>query len=420
MLDYLSIAISMAALVFAIPFIPGIERARLAIALFALGCGQIHLAAAAYGLFLLVESRWRIEPGLSNFAWLWGFLLLLGIGVTTAVLPTTGRTYVELAQLALYVVLALLTMNYLRTGEHLLRFLVAAVIASMAVTVLALVSVALGLQSPPFIFLARGSNEGAVFLSLLGVVPAAVLFVRSRNPVYAVPIALFAYAQYIATARGSLIVSALTVLTAMFFLTRSVFVRAVLVAAGLYLLITSLPMLTSVYESNLNFSARERLALSQYAWWLWEQRPITGFGWGSTTYWAERVPTTELVYPHFHNAYVQLLVEAGIVGWAIIGTFLIVSLRLSYLALVRYRESALSMMVVTSFIALAVSGFFDAMLYGADRAIEVVILLSLMTRGVKLASDHAALQSLQLPIIPGALDQRAQPTSLSGVEAART
>ncbi|MGX7951281.1 O-antigen ligase family protein [Tsuneonella sp. HG249] len=388
MLDYLSLAISAVAVLLALPIIPNIERARLAIVMVALGCGQIYIAILAFGFFMLAESKWRLSPGFSNFAYLWGFMLLLGIGVTTAVVPTTGRTYNELAQLGMYVVLTLLTLTYLRSGEHLYRFLSAALIGSIGVAMLALASVLLGIQSPPSIFLARGANEGSIFLSLMGAVPAAILFVRSRNPFYILCLLLFVYVQYLATARGSLIVSGIAGLAAVFFVTRVFLLRAALIAIGLYLVINYTPLLNATYESNLNFSARERLALAQYGYWLWEQRPITGWGWGSTTYLAESASTTELVYPHFHNSYIQLMVEAGVIGLLIIATFVLACVRLGFLATVRYRQPAISVLVVTNAIALVVSGMFDAMLYGADRAIQVIILLSLMYRAIKLASEE--------------------------------
>lgn len=387
MLETLSLAVSAIAMLAAALAIPGLERARLTIVLVALGCGQIYLAILAYGIFMVVESRWRLEPGLSNFAYFWALLLLAGIGLTTTVVPSTSRTYPELAQLGLYVVLALLTMNFLDTGRSLYRFLSAAAAAATAVALMSILTVTLGLQSPPHIFLARGSNEGAVFLSLLGAIPAAALFVRSRNPGYAALLLLFVYVQYLATARGSLIVAGIAGLTAAFFVTRSLIVRVALVLGGAYLLFTSIPMLTSVYESNLNFSARERMTLFDHGVWMWEQRWITGWGWGSTTDLARLAPT-ELVYPHFHNSYVQLLVEAGVVGWALIGTFIAIVLRAAVVSLVRFKEPALSALVLACGLGLLTAGFFDAMLYGADRAIEVIIILTLITRALKLAEEE--------------------------------
>lgn len=409
MLEILSLVVSVVALLFAPPLIPGIDRARLTLIIVGLGCGQIYLAVAAYALFLISESRWRLDTGISSFGYLLGFLLLVGIGVTTAVVPASGRALPELAQLALYVVLTLLTLNYLRDGEHIQRLLSAAVLGSLGVTLISFVSIALDLQSAPSIFLARGANEGSVFLSTIGAVPAAIMFVRTRNPFYLLCLLSFAYAQNIATARGSLLVTGIAGLGAGFFIWRQPFVRVLLVLTGLYLIATYVPLLSATYQENLNFSARERMALANYGYWLWEQRPITGWGWGSTTYLAQTASTTELVYPHFHNTYIQLLVESGVVGWTIVVLFLITSLRLSYTAMVRFGVPHLSALVVISALGLTVSGLFDAMLYGADRAVQVIILMSLMFRSVRIAEKAAAapvFMATPLPATGGALQLR--------------
>ncbi len=397
MLETLSLIISINALLFALPIVPGIARARLTLIFVALGCGQIYLAFAAYGLFLVSESRWRLETGISNLGFFVALVILLGIGVTTAVVPTSARTIPELIQLALYVVMTLLTMNYLRDGDDVQRVLSAAVLGSAGMTAISLVSIVLGLQSSPAIFLARGANEGSVFLSTIGALPAAILFVRSRNPFYVVCLLLFAYAQYLATARGSLVVTGVAGLGAAFFVWRLQFLRVILILIGLYIVMKNVPLLNATYQENLNFSARERLALAEYGYWLWEQRPITGWGWGSTTYLAQTASTTELVYPHFHNTYVQLLVEAGVVGWAIIALFLFGCIRLSSIAMVRYRVPHLSALVVIGSMALAISGMFDAMLYGADRAVQVIILLSLMYRAVAIAGRPAMAFTVKQP-----------------------
>lgn len=386
MLDTISLAISVIALLAALPLVPGIARARLTIIVLALGCGQIYLSFAAYALFMVSESRWRLDTGISSLGFFVALMILVGIGVTTAVVPTTGRTYSELTQLGLYLLVALLTLNYLREGDDVQRLLSAGVLGSLGMVVLSLASIFIGLQSSPSIFFARGANEGSVFLSMIGAVPAAVLFVRSRNPFYAVCLLLFVYAQYVATARGSMIVTGVAGLGACFFLWRQHFVRAILVLIGIYIVMRYVPLLNATYQENLNFSARERLALVEYGFWLWEQRPITGWGWGSTTYLAQTASTTELVYPHFHNAYVQLLVESGVVGWAIIALFLFGTVRLSYIAMVRHRVPHLSALVVIGSLALVISGMFDAMLYGADRVIQVTIVMALMYRAVAIAN----------------------------------
>lgn len=384
MLELLPLAISAIALVLAILALPGMAYPRLVACLLALGCGQIYIAFAAFGVFLVIDNRWRITRSAGVKAFLWGGALLAGIVLTTALSPATSRTYSELAQLALYIVLLLLMLSYIKTGEDLLRILQCAVTASLLVAVVAMITVFLGLQRPPFVFLARGSNEGAVFLSLMGVIPAAALFVRTRNPAYLAIAVFLCYVQFIATSRGSLIVSLIALLMAMFFLFHNRVFRGVLVVAGLYLMSSNLPYVSNIYRGQMNFSARERLALLEHGINLWSQRPILGWGWGSTTDLAERAPTTVLIYPHFHNTYVQLLVESGAVGILILATFLYFWISRSITAMRTIAEPAVSMLIVSVGAGLLISGFFDAMLYGADRTVQVIILLALVARTVAL------------------------------------
>lgn len=380
MKDYLPLAISaLAALLAVMPF-PGFERARQVALLVALGCGQIYIAVAALIVFLLVETGARLRGITLGRTAVWYLMLMIGIAVTTAIAPRNTRTYFELAQLVAYVIIFLLAFSYINTGERLMGILKACTYAALAVAGMGLATVMLGLQTAPHIFLARGSNEGAVFLSLIGVLPAATLFVRTRNPLYLVIAAVLIYPQFVATSRGSMIVSVLVLLTAAFFFFANRFVRAVLLLAGLYIAFVNLPVLSTTYQAQLNFSARERLSLFNWGIWLWSQQPIVGWGWGSTTGLAEQAPTTELFYPHFHNSFVQLLVEAGVVGVAIIASFAHFVISRSLNAMSRLRQSAASMLVVATGIALIVSGFFDAMLYGADRAIQVILLIVFAAR----------------------------------------
>jgi O-antigen ligase len=384
MLDLLPLAFSGIALLMAVLALPGMAAPRLVVCLFALGCGQIYLAVLAFGALLVIDNRWRITRPASFKAMLWGGVLICGVLLTTMLSPITTRTYSELAQLALYIVLLLLTLSYIKSGEDLLRFLQCSVVAAVSVAIVAMITVYLGWQTPPYIFLARGSNEGAVFLSLTGVIPAAALFVRSRNPGYFGAAVFVSYVQYIATSRGSLIVSIVALLMAFFFLFHNKVFRGVLVAAGLYLVSSNLPYVNSIYRGQINFSARERLSLLEHGIYLWRQRPWIGWGWGSTTDLAERAPTTVLRYPHFHNTYVQLLVETGAVGVLIFGTFLYFWISRSLTAVRVIAQPAVSMLAVSVGAGLVISGFFDAMLYGADRTVQVVILLALVARAVAL------------------------------------
>lgn len=404
MLDLLPLALSGLALLGAVIPLPGLERARLVMVLLALGCGQIYVAVAALGVLLVVENKWRLPEFQSHLPILVTVATVGGILLTTFLVPTSGRTYTELAQLALYLLMTGLLLAYLRTGEDIHRLLTACVFAATGVALIGLLSIQLGLQTAPAIFLARGPNEGAIYLSLIGAVPATIMFVRTRNPLYLVAFAVLLYAQNLATARGSMIASVVAALAMVFFVTRIKLLRAAMVAIGLYVVLVNVSALTGIYQENLNFSARERLALFNYGWWLWEQRPITGWGWGSTTDLAQHASTTVLVYPHFHNTYIQLLVEAGVVGWFIIGLFLWFVISSAVAAVTRVRQPAVSALVLSVGLALFVSGFFDAMLYGADRAVQVIILLTLVARALALAPRASAQASAAyapaLPALP--------------------
>lgn len=397
MLETLSILVSALALLMALPLYPNIRRARLMFIILALGCGQIHIAVLAYATFMLFESGWDMRPGLSNLGYLWLFILLAGIGITTAVVPTTGRTFSELAQLAVYVTIGLLTLNYLRDGERIYETLQASLFGALAMIMLAVATIILDLQVAPEIFLGRGPNEGAIFLALMGAVPAAVLFVRSRNPLFLGAIGLILVLQFMATARSSMAMTGLAGLGAIFFVSRSKFVRAILIVIGMYLLVKYTPALSSTYESNLNFSARERLALIDYGYWLWEQRPITGWGWGSTTQLAETASTTKLTYPHWHNTFIQLIVESGIVGWAIIATFVASGMQMLFSSF-RLGQPQLTTLVALSTLTLAVAGMSEAMLYGADRALQVIVLLCLCRKAVTVGQAEARDSSWLPPV----------------------
>lgn len=386
MLELLPLLISAIALVLAPLSLRGLETLRVGAVVMALGCGQIYVATAALVLFLLAESRWRFDPKVPGIGYIWLIVMLLGIAVTTAVVPLSNRLLSEAAQLILYILIFFLTANYMRSGVQVMNMLTGCIIGASAVALIALMLFVTGIQSQPGIFLGRGSNEAAEFIAILGAAPAAILFVRNRNPIYIAPIALIAYVQFLATSRGSLLVTAIVTLAAVFFVTRSLLARAVLLAAGLYILLSNLLIITSVYQANLNFSARERLALLRHGQWLWEQRWITGWGWGSTTELAQTAGTTELVYPHFHNTYIQLMVESGLVGIAIIASFFVFTLKSVGIAALRIRDPAVTMAMVALAISITILGFFDAMLYGADRAVQVILGLALMVRILQLGA----------------------------------
>ena len=267
---------------------------------------------------------------------------------------------------------------------------------SLAVALLALAALTLGWTTPPFIFVGRGSNEASVFIALLGVVPCAVMLTRTRNPLYLAAALLLVYVQYLATSRGSLAVSAIVLLVAGFLWTRMVLLRVAMVLAGLVVLFRNVPQLLAVYEAQLNTSARERMALIDYGMTLAGERFWTGWGWGSTSRLASAAPNTLQTYPHFHNAYVQMAVELGLLGWVVIGVAVWVAARWAVIAAVRMRQPAVSALVLCSALGIAVACLFDAMLFGADRSIQLIVLCALCSRAVALGQAEVA-DAVRLP-----------------------
>lgn len=390
MLDYLSWFIAGLALLLALMPLAGLERWRMASALLALGAGQIYLAVLSLLVLLLIDNQWRITFRQSAGALAAIFTLAGGIVLLTVTQRTDLRTWSELAQLALYILLFFLFTSRLRDGRDLLTLLTACIAASLGVALLAFAAMAAGWVSAPAIFVDRGSNEASVFLALLGVVPCAVMLSRTRNLLYlaaAVPMVL---AQYLATSRGSLAVSIIVLLVAAFLWTRSLLVRAATIIGGLAVLAYNVPQLLLLFDAQLNSSARERVALLEYGTGLAAERFWTGWGWGSTSRLASIAPNTAQTYPHFHNAYVQMIVELGVLGWIVLGAGLWLAVRWGMIAAVRLRQPGVTALVACSMIGIATACLFDAMLFGADRSVQLIVLLALCSRAVALGSEAQA------------------------------
>ncbi len=139
-------------------------------------------------------------------------------------------------------------------------------------------------------------------------------------------------AQYLATSRGSLVVSIIVLLVAGFLWTRSLLLRTATVIGGLAVLAFNVPQVLVLFDAQLNSSARERMALLEYGSGLASERFWTGWGWGSTSRLASIAPNTAQTYPHFHNAYMQMIVELGVLGWIVIGLGLGLAVRWGIIA----------------------------------------------------------------------------------------
>ncbi|MBV1790200.1 O-antigen ligase family protein [Marinobacterium sp. D7] len=83
-----------------------------------------------------------------------------------------------------------------------------------------------------------------------------------------------------------------------------------------------------------------RLDVFEYAWEQFTDRPITGFGAGSfgASFQSYPGPDIPLYFKETHNDYLQFAIEYGVIGWLILGLFVIGALRQALKAL-WHRES---------------------------------------------------------------------------------
>ncbi|MGL5840117.1 MAG: O-antigen ligase family protein [Sphingorhabdus sp.] len=387
MLEAIPYVIAGIALLAAVAKLPGLDQLRWTAVLLGLGAGQIYIAVASFLLFLLIENNLAISVKKLRKPLYICAVFFVSIAVLTFFSGYTLRSISEMGQLFIYIAAYILLCENLKTEENVLLFLKACAFAGFIVTVMAITTVVLGIQTPPYIFIDRGSNEGAAFIGLIGVVSATSLFIMRRNPTYLIMGVTHIYASFLATSRGGLVISALAFLAGFFFLTKSIVLRSAMIAGGIYILMLNIPQIQFAIEEQVNFSTKERILLVQHGWDIAQERFWTGWGWGSTNVIAERVPTA-IVYPHFHNAYIQLLVELGFLGWVLTGLFLYFVASRSYAAFTQIRSSTVSTLVVGGSLGLIVSGFFDAMLFGADRALQVVIVMALIAQSVKIGKDQ--------------------------------
>ena len=91
-----------------------------------------------------------------------------------------------------------------------------------------------------------------------------------------------------------------------------------LIAVILFILVPRIPVLNAVYQRFTTVGddaeSHGRLKMWEFAWQMFKQRPILGYGWDSFTVYFKKTGIYVGNLPHAHNVYLQLLAERGIVG----------------------------------------------------------------------------------------------------------
>jgi len=373
-----TIAISLFALLLAILRLPGLGGVRHVAVFFALGAGQIYLAGPALLALLTVEYSCtpplRVPRRLTIAATASVTLVVL----VTLFSPMSGRTILELIQLFFYAGVFVLLVAYLRSTARIELLLRAMVAAATLVAGLGIAGHLSGFAPAPHIYLGRGSNEGSLFLLLSGVIPAMTLFMATKRPAYLVLSFLMVGAQMLATSRSNLAISLLVIGVTGFFLIRSRSLRSLVLVATVAAVVGALPLLHDFYERQLNYSVLERIALYETGWAFWLERPWTGWGWGATSALASENTFTDQSYPHFHSTYIQFLVELGALGWLAIAAWVAGSFWLILSAFWSRGDPAAAYYMAVMSVALLGAGVAQALLYGADRAIQVMLALALI------------------------------------------
>jgi O-antigen ligase len=374
----LSILISCFGVLAGLVKLSGLRQARHVVVFVALGMGQIHLAVLGLILLLFSENGYVLPRHLPRAELTTLALVFMAVVGVTLLSTLSARSVSELLQLLIYGVLFLQFSIYLRNKRCLEILLEAMVTAALIVALTGITRMLIGASEPPHIYLDRGGNEGSVFLLLAGVIPAVTLFVQKRRTRYLLFVLLMLSAQVLATSRANIALTVLILGIGLYFPIRSLSLRMLLIVAVGAVIAGSVTSIQSVYENQSNESFLERIALYQAGWALWRERPSTGWGWGSTSDLAPATSLTEQTYPHFHSTYVQLLVELGFLGVVAVAAWAGGSLLLIFLCLRGKFPPAAATYVCAASAALLVSGFFSALLFGADRAVQVVLVLAII------------------------------------------
>lgn len=414
MITALSIAISFLALLASAIPTRRYAFTRLVLVIFALGAGNIHVAVVAFAVMLFVNNGFR-PPAIS----LRRTELIIGILVGLIILvtflsPVTARTLTKLLHLGLFIFILLQLLQEFTSAERIRAYLKAMVWAATAVATIGLTLQQVGLTEAPHIYLARGGNEGSVYLSLFGMLSALTLMLWERKPLYIAPYGVMVFAQIAALSRSNTLLAVFMLAAAAFFYFNSRAIKGLMLAAAGVIAYKSIDLVSLEVERQVNYSALERIELTRYGWELWLQRPFTGWGWGSTSELVPQAILVEQEYPHYHNTWVQLLAEVGYVGWLLIAMFVLFGLRCIWIALRWTQSPAVSFYVIMSMIGIAWLGFFEAMLFGADRFIITILVLTLMGY-----MTHISLAAHRVPRLSGNIGRPAEPSYADGSGARR-
>ena len=379
----ITIGISLLALVLSMVRAAPLDPVRHFLVFFALGAGNIHLAVIALSVFLFVNNGYRLPEHVLRRAGLIIILMVILIIGITLFSPITERTVVKVAHLGLYIFILFQILQNLSTPGALASHLKYMSYAAVCIALVALALFQTGITQVPHIYLGRGGNEGSVFLTLMGVLPALALFLTERRKRFLIIALILVFVQYLCQSRSNYVISAGMILGALYFAFNSRVIKSALVLLAAAGAAMNLNMLTTRIEGQINFSALERLELARFGWQLWLERPLTGWGWGSTSELVPRASLTAIDYPDFHHTWLQLIVELGIVGWMLIAAFVAFALRCLWLSFVRVRDPAVSAYVLFATVGLIWLGFFEALTFGADRMIQVLFVLPFMGKLVE-------------------------------------
>lgn len=411
-----SIAISLLALLASLIRTPRFEFVRHWLVFFALGAGNIHIAVVSLAVLLFVNSGYRLpirRLGRTE-------LIVLGmvglIALISLFSPITGRTITKLLHLGLFVFIAFQLMHEFASAERIRFYLRCMVYGAAAMALLAIALSFVGLTETPHIYLARGSNEGSIFVTFMGVLPALTLMLWERRPHYLALAAMLAIAPLLAVSRSNTAVSAVMLAGTFYFLFNRPLIKAAMLVAAGTIIYHSRDLLSLQIGSQINYSALQRIELTRYGWDLWTERPLTGWGWGSTSNLVPQAMLVDIEYPHFHNTWVQILAETGAVGWLIIALFAWFGIRCVWISLVRLRSPAISAYVSFALIGIVWLGFFEALTFGADRMVQLVLMLPIMGNMISLGLE--AQREARAVSATAARDARDVSTNYSGSTAA--
>lgn len=378
MITAVSIAISVLALLVSFVRMPRLEVIRHSAVFFALGAGNIHIAVIALSVLLFVNNGYRPPFRSLKSAEIIILLMVALIASITLFSPVTARTVAKLLHLGLFIFILFQLLQELASAERIRFYLRSMTYAATAVAALGVGLSVVGITESPHIYLGRGSNEGSAFVTFMGLIPAMTLLLWDRRPHYLLLTGVMVLANVLAGSRANTALSAVMFAGAFYFMFNSRAIKVGMLAAAIGIIYQSRDVIGFQLDRQMNYSTLERIELTRYGWELWKQRPLTGWGWGSTS---NLVPQASLVtgeYPHFHNTWVQILVEVGAVGWLMISLLAAFALRCLWVSMVTLRSPVVSAYVCFAVISIVWTGFFEALTFGADRIVLLLFTLPIM------------------------------------------